>query len=78
MDSRIEAIFENGVFRPLEDVALPEHVRVVLKIEGGSPDSTAETRAGDIASSSGLIPWKGNPQDLEWLLGPDNLPWNKS
>jgi predicted DNA-binding antitoxin AbrB/MazE fold protein len=78
MDNRIEAVFENGVFRPLGVVTLPQHVRVVLKIEGRGADSVAEPRTGDIASSSGLIPWKGNPQDIEWLLGPDNLPWDRS
>jgi predicted DNA-binding antitoxin AbrB/MazE fold protein len=78
MEGRIEAIFENGVFKPLGEVALPEHVRVVLKIEGGAADSVAEKRTGDIGRSSGLIPWKGDPQDLQWLLGPDNLPWDRS
>jgi predicted DNA-binding antitoxin AbrB/MazE fold protein len=33
MDHRIEAIFENGVFKPLGQVALPDHLLVVLRIE---------------------------------------------
>ena len=33
MNDRIEAIYENGVFRPLGEVSLPEHFRVVLRIE---------------------------------------------
>jgi predicted DNA-binding antitoxin AbrB/MazE fold protein len=30
LDEQIEAVFENGVFRPLEPVDLPEHQRVTL------------------------------------------------
>jgi len=30
LGEQIEAIFENGVFRPLEPVKLPEHQRVTL------------------------------------------------
>jgi predicted DNA-binding antitoxin AbrB/MazE fold protein len=35
MELPIQAIFENGVFRPLGEVALPDHLRVVLRIENG-------------------------------------------
>jgi predicted DNA-binding antitoxin AbrB/MazE fold protein len=46
MDHRIEAIFENGVFKPLGQVALPDHLRVVLRIENGAASATdAETVA---------------------------------
>ena len=30
LDQKIEAVFENGVFRPLQPVRLPEHQRVIL------------------------------------------------
>jgi predicted DNA-binding antitoxin AbrB/MazE fold protein len=33
MLENIEAIFENGVFRPLAPVALPEHKRVSMSVE---------------------------------------------
>jgi predicted DNA-binding antitoxin AbrB/MazE fold protein len=33
MGKSIEAIYENGVFRPLGDISLPEGARVVLWIE---------------------------------------------
>lgn len=32
---QIQAIFENGVFQPLGEVALPDHLCVVLRIENG-------------------------------------------
>ncbi len=36
MELQIQAIFENGVFKPLDRVALPEHQRVTLKVENGA------------------------------------------
>ncbi len=37
MSTQVEAIYENGVFRPLRPVALPEHRRVTLTVEEGEP-----------------------------------------
>ena len=31
--SQVEAIFQNGVFKPLQDVRLPENQRVRLNVE---------------------------------------------
>ena len=31
--THVEAVYEDGVFRPVKDVALPEHQRVHLSIE---------------------------------------------
>lgn len=36
MELQIQAIFENGVFKPLTEVTLEEHQRVMLKIENGN------------------------------------------
>ncbi len=33
MSTHVEAIFENGVFRPLQPVQLPEHRRVTVTID---------------------------------------------
>ena len=33
MDYILEAIYENGVFRPLESLKLPEHQRVTITIQ---------------------------------------------
>ena len=35
LDEQIEAVFENGVFRPLGPVDLPEHQRVALVLPAG-------------------------------------------
>lgn len=33
MSTQVEAIYENGVFRPLQPVRLPEHRRVTVTID---------------------------------------------
>ncbi len=43
MSTHLEAVYENGIFRPLQPVSLPEHQRVTLTIEEGmEADSTAD------------------------------------
>jgi predicted DNA-binding antitoxin AbrB/MazE fold protein len=37
MTIQLEAVFENGVFRPLESVQLPEHQRVTVTIATDTP-----------------------------------------
>ena len=39
MSTKLEAIYENGVFRPLQAVQLSEHVRVTVFIEEGEVPS---------------------------------------
>jgi predicted DNA-binding antitoxin AbrB/MazE fold protein len=34
MTTQLEAVYENGVFRPLQPVQLPEHQRVTVTING--------------------------------------------
>ncbi len=54
MDKNLKAIYENGVFRPLEPVALPEHQTVTLAVR---EDASANTprNAYDAAQELGLI-----------------------
>ena len=40
--TQVEAIYQNGVFRPLQKVGLPENQRVRLSVE---PVATADVRA---------------------------------
>lgn len=35
MSTHLEAVYENGVFRPLQPVSLPEHLRVTMTIDEG-------------------------------------------
>jgi hypothetical protein len=41
VSTNLEAVYENGVFRPLQPVALPEHRRVTLTIVEGEPGEEA-------------------------------------
>ena len=58
MDKYLKAIYENGVFRPLEAVALPEHQAVTLAVhqDDHAAANAEDTRnAYDVAQESGLI-----------------------
>ena len=45
MTQLIQAIYENGVFRPLDRVELPEHGRVALVVESLPPAGEADAVA---------------------------------
>jgi len=62
----IEATYDDGVLKPDHSLPLEKGQRVRLTI------SSHGSRA---RASAGLIPWNGDPQELEQLLGPDNQPW---
>jgi predicted DNA-binding antitoxin AbrB/MazE fold protein len=44
MTYNIDAIFDNGVFRPLEPLAIPNGSRVQLHVESPHADGDAEAR----------------------------------
>ena len=44
MSTQVDAIYENGVFRPLHPVHLPEHQRVTFTIDEETAVSEAEAR----------------------------------
>jgi predicted DNA-binding antitoxin AbrB/MazE fold protein len=69
MIDRVEAIYENGVFKPLGDVALPDRLRVVLRIENG--DATAvDAEAQVVARQKRAM----ESLDAELEHVPDNSP----
>jgi predicted DNA-binding antitoxin AbrB/MazE fold protein len=45
MGTHVEAVYENGVFRPLQPVHLPEHQRVTVTIGEESPERDAAAMA---------------------------------
>jgi hypothetical protein len=47
VSTHLEAVFENGVFRPLQPVALPEHHRVTLAIVEDETDEAATADRAD-------------------------------
>ena len=60
MTKVINAIFENGIFRPLEKVTIPEHQKVGLIIED---DQIPTKLITVIAEKSGSFNFLENPQE---------------
>jgi predicted DNA-binding antitoxin AbrB/MazE fold protein len=58
MPLTVEAIYENGVLKPVEPLPLREHERVLVRIQ---PGETPLLRA------YGLLGWKGDPEELRRL-----------
>jgi predicted DNA-binding antitoxin AbrB/MazE fold protein len=69
MSLEVEATYENGVLKPDKPLPLGDHERVTVSIK---------PHPGRIRRSAGLIRWQGEAQALEYLLGPDNQPWQES
>jgi len=44
MSTHLEAVFENGVFRPLQPVHLAEHQRVIVTIDEGPADTADQVQ----------------------------------
>jgi predicted DNA-binding antitoxin AbrB/MazE fold protein len=68
MSLEAEATYENGVLKLDKPLPLGEHERVTVRIT---------PQVGHIRLSAGLIPWKADVKALEYLLGPDNHPWER-
>ena len=64
MPLTVEAVYENGVLRPIQPLPLQEHQRVRLTIE---PEvSWAERTAG-------MLPWTGDPEVLRRIAEDDEF-----
>jgi predicted DNA-binding antitoxin AbrB/MazE fold protein len=80
MNHHVQAIYEGGVFHPLEPIALPEHQRVTLTIGEASPDLTSGLSSDDSPTStesadSDERPWRGvfAPERQQATLFSDEL-----
>ncbi len=58
MTVTIEAIYENGVLRPVQPLPLKEQERVQV---------TVHTASNWVAETAGMIPWTGDHQTLRRL-----------
>lgn len=79
MSRPLRAIFENGVFRPLEPVTLDEHQHVLLDVTPASSDTASTPPAPApsalvLATQLGLIGCAGDDPNDEPL--PDDLSTN--
>jgi predicted DNA-binding antitoxin AbrB/MazE fold protein len=69
MSLEVEATYEGGVLKPDKPLPLGDRERVTV---------TVKPQGGRIRRSAGLIPWRSEAKALEYLLGPDNQPWEES
>jgi predicted DNA-binding antitoxin AbrB/MazE fold protein len=72
MSKTIHAVYENGIFRPVEPVDLPDKVEVefeprVVEKNDGWPDGYFETTAGAFANETFCRPNQGAlPNRGDW------------
>jgi predicted DNA-binding antitoxin AbrB/MazE fold protein len=66
MTITVEAVYENGMLRPVQPLPLKEHDRVQLTIQPPLPD---------IAQAYGMMGWEGDAETLRRIaLDPEFLP----
>ena len=52
----IQAVYEDGVLKPMQPLPLQEHQQVRLSIQ---------VKTSRIRQSAGLIPWRGSDEELK-------------
>jgi predicted DNA-binding antitoxin AbrB/MazE fold protein len=63
MPFTVEAIYENGVLKPVRPLPLKEHERVQI---------TVETAVSRVRQTAGLIGWTGSQEDADFVaLSPE-------
>ncbi len=69
MPLETEAVYENGVLKLDKPLPLDEQERVTVRIQ---------PQVSRIRKSAGLIPLPGQADATDFLLGPENHPWERS
>jgi predicted DNA-binding antitoxin AbrB/MazE fold protein len=66
MTLTIEAIYENGVLKPVQPLPLQEHERVRVTVESAqvSASTTADEAEQIVRRSYGLLGWTGDVETL--------------
>ena len=62
MSITIEALYEDGVLKPVEPLPLKEHSKVRITI-----DDESCWRASRVRATAGLLEWKGDVETIERL-----------
>ncbi|MCY2994731.1 MAG: antitoxin family protein [Planctomycetota bacterium] len=63
MPLEVEATYENGILKLDGPLPFEEHERIVV---------TVKPKVSRIGQSAGLLRWTGDPQALQYLLGPES------
>ncbi|MGH7136188.1 MAG: antitoxin family protein [Pirellulales bacterium] len=64
----IEAVYENGVLRPVRPLPLSEHQHVSVSIEMAEPDQTSIDAAVErVKATAGMLGWAGDAETVERL-----------
>ena len=61
MRETFEAVYENGVLRPLRKIAVSEGQRISLSMEAVSPANDEPGRGYDFSDLAGQLTWRGDP-----------------
>lgn len=69
MSLETEATYENGTLKPDRPLPLADKERVSI---------TVRRKGSRARQSAGLLPWTGDANDLDALLGPENHPWEEA
>jgi predicted DNA-binding antitoxin AbrB/MazE fold protein len=69
MPLETEAVYENGVLKLDKPLPLDEHERVTVRVQ---------PQVSRIRKSAGLIPLPDQADARDYLLGPENQPWEQS
>ena len=62
----VEAVYEHGTLKLPCELPLQDGQKVTITIHG--PETPVQRRRA-------IIQWTGTPEELDYLLGPDNHPW---
>jgi predicted DNA-binding antitoxin AbrB/MazE fold protein len=62
MTMTVEAVYENGLLKPIEPLALQEHEKVRLTIQQGDTP---------LLRAYGIMAWTGSTDDLDYLIEDD-------
>ena len=61
----VEAIYENGVLKPVQPLPLGDHEKVQITVH---TSSASEAGATAVRRGYGLISWTGSLEDLDYLI----------
>ena len=64
MTITVEAVYEDGVLKPAEQLPLKEHERVQI---------TVQTGVSNLADSYGIMGWTGDPEVLRRIAEDDEF-----